>query len=203
MSERFNDLIKLSPDPAAKQLSLANAELKTKLEAKASASPVEVLAELEAKEAWLDMLQLMAVLLPPRERVWWACLAARDAVGPKSKDDPLPLTTAEAWVFKPDEDHRIAAQQSLDTAKPADKTKHCARAVLFFDGTLGPGDLAQHPAPQGVAASSAFAMNLVALKACSDTFDAHMQVLIDRALDIARGGNGRVEPTADGKEEDA
>lgn len=200
MTPRFQELAKISDAPAAKQLAEANITLQTRLESPASAQPGEVLAELEKKEAWIDILHLLGVLLPPRERVWWACLAARDYIGPKSKNDPLSLITSEAWVFKPDEERREAARQSLDHAYIDDETVHCATAVLYADGTLGPGDLAEYPAPAGAAETSAFAMNVVALGELSDKFDAHVQVLIDRALDIARGGNGSVSESAPGKE---
>lgn len=201
MTERFDNLLKISDAPAAKQLAEANVVLRTRLESPASAPPCVVLAELERKEAWIDMLHLLGVLLPPRERVWWACLAARDYIGPKSKNDPLSLTASEAWVFKPDEEHREAARQSLDNAYVDDETVHCATAVLYADGTLGPGDLAEYPAPAGAAETSAFAMNVVALGELSDRFDAHVQILVDRALDIARGGNGKTVQSAPKEEQ--
>lgn len=192
MSERYKDLKKIPKEPAAKMLSNANVLLKTPLEAPASASAEQVLNELEQKEAWFDILTLLAVILPPRERVWWACLAARDYIGPKSPKDPLPLVASETWVFEPNDANREAARQSLDNAYVDDDTTHCANAVVFSDGTLGPGDLAKYPAPAGVAEMSALGMNLVALNKLSDKFETHTQLLIDRAVDIARGGSGRV-----------
>ena len=192
MSDRYADLTKVAEEPAAKQLAEANVLLKTPLQSPASAPAQTVLAELDAKEAWIDILMLLAVLLPPRERVWWACLAARDYIGETSERDPQPLVTSEAWVFKPTPENREAARASLDHAYIDDDTTHCATSVLYSDGTLGPGDLSQHPAPAGAAQMSAFAMNMVALGALSDTFETHTQVLIDRAIDIARGGNGRL-----------
>ncbi len=200
MNPRFKDLVKIPKDPAVKQLAQANVVLSTRLDSPASAPPEQVLAELEAKQAWLDMLFLLAVLLPPRERVWWACLAARDYVGPKSDKDPPSLARSEDWVFEPNEDNREAARATLDHAYVDDETVHCATAVLYADGTLGPGDLAQYPAPAGAAEASVFAMNVVALGELSDRFDEHIQVLIDRALDIARGGSGRVSAKEPKKE---
>jgi len=192
MEISFRDLVKIPADPPAKLLSLANTQLDTPLSAPASAAADQVLAELQEKEAWFDMLLLIAVLLPIRERVWWACLAARDYIGPKSPKDPLPLAASEAWVFDPSEKNRELARVSLDDAYVDDSTVHCATAVLYCDGTLGPGDLAQHPAPAGVTEASVFAMNLVALGELSDRFDELIQVQIERGLDIARGGNGKV-----------
>lgn len=195
MENRFRDLVKIPADPPAKLLSLANVQLDTPLSAPASATADEVLTELQEKEAWFDMLLLIAVLLPIRERVWWACLAARDLVGPKSPQDPLPLVTAEAWVFEPNEANRERARASLDDAYIDDDSVHCATAVLYCDGSLGPGDLAEHPAPAGITEASVFAMNMVALSRLSDRFDELIQLQIDRGLDIARGGNGKVALT--------
>ena len=196
MTDRFDGLQKIPEQPAARLLALANARLGVKLEAPASALVPEVLEELDGKGAVVDILRLLAVALPARERVWWACLAARDYVGPKSDADPMPLAVAEAWVFKPNEDNREPLREAMDHALPDDDTVHCARAALFADGTLGTGEAKEHPAPPGASALSAYAMNMVALGRLSDRFEEHKAVLIDRALDIARGGNGRIAAKA-------
>ena len=202
MNDRYNDMVKAPEQPAAKLLSNANVMLQTNVDAPASAPIQAVLSELDKKGEWIDILKLLAVVLPPRERVWWACLAARDYLGPKSPADPLPLATSEAWVFEPNEENCEAARRSMDNAHFDDDTVHCATAVLYADGTLGPGDLAQYPAPAGGAELSAFAMNVVALKNLSDKFDTHIQLLIDRAVDIARGGNGQAALARAEKEKD-
>ena len=189
--ERFSGLKKVPRQPAARLLALANARLDTALAAPASAPVEEVLAELASKGATVDLLRLLAVALPVRERVWWACLAARDTLA-AGADAPPPLKAAEAWVFRPTEENRAAVQAALAVADIDDDTVHCATAVLYCDGTLGPGDLAQHPAPPGASELCAFAMTVIALGARSAEFDAFGQVLVDRALDIARGGSGRV-----------
>lgn len=191
MTERFAALTKVPKHPAARLLSMANQKLDTKLDAPASAPVEVVLAELDKKAAWIDMLLLLAVALPPRERVWWACLAARDIIAEGEKP-ALSLTTSEAWVFKPNDDNRAAAYASIEHAPPKDDTVHCATAAVFADGTLGPGDLAEYPAPVGAGELSAFAMAVISL--CHDTeqYDARAVVLVDRALDIARGGPGNI-----------
>ena len=193
MNERFSGLTKLPKQPAARLLSNANAELETELAAPASASVEVVLEELEAKGALIDMLRLLSVALPARERVWWSCLAARDTLAEGGKLPP-PLAAAEAWVFKPTEENRAVAHHSLQHASMKDDTKHCAMAVQWHDGTLGPGDLAQHPAPPGGSEVSAFAMNVVAIGKSGKTLEIAAALLIDRALDIARGGSGQGKP---------
>jgi hypothetical protein len=191
MSERFAGLVKLPQQPARRILATAGVKIETKLESPASASVEVVLQELAAKKGYTDMFMLLACALPPRERVWWACLAARDMVDPAGKP-PLSLTASEAWVFKPTEENRIAAQKSIEVAEPMDTSVHVATAVVFFDGTLGPGDLAEHACPLGGAELSVFAMNVIAYCRDANQMDLMADVLVDRALDIARGGSGSI-----------
>jgi hypothetical protein len=196
MKERFLNLTKIPRQPAARMLAQANAELDTEVTAPASAPVEVVLEELEQKGALIDMLRLLSVALPPRERVWWSCLAARDTL-PEGAKLPAPLAAAEAWVFKPTEENRAAAAHAIAHASVKDDTKHCAMAVQFHDGMLGPGELAQHAAPPGGSEVSAFAMNIVAIGRSGKPLEVAASVLIDRALDIARGGNGRVSREPD------
>ena len=200
MNDRFKNMVKVPKEPAAKLLSLADIRLATPITAPVSALPEVVLAELDEKGEMIDLLLMLAIVLPPRERVWWACLAARDYIGPKSDRDPKPLVASEDWVFKPTEENRERARLSMDDAYIDDDTVNIAMSVLYSDGTLGPADLSAYPAPAGAAESFAFAMNVVALDKNSDRFEEYGQMLIDRAVDIARGGNGRIAADAEAKE---
>jgi hypothetical protein len=193
MSERFADLKKIPADPAARMLANANVRLKTPQRAPASAPVPVVLAELEAAGAHVDLLRLLAVALPPREAVWWACLAARDLLG-EAEATPA-LLAAEAWVRKPGDQTREAARATLDHAYVDDDTTLLATAVIFADGTLGTGDLAHHPAPAGATQAAVFGMIALTL-ALGNNLPARMRLLVDRAIDIARGGNGRVAARA-------
>ena len=191
METRFADLKKVSKEPAARMLALANARLETRLGMPASAGVGVVLAGLAKAGAPVDMLRLLSVALPPRERTWWACLAARDILGPDPENLPPTLSAAEAWVRKPGEDTRLAVRKALDLAEADDDTSLCATAAVFGDGTLGPGDMAQHPAPPGASEAAAFGMNMITIGETEGDFFAEADRLIDRGLDIARGGTGR------------
>lgn len=191
MDSRFQNLTKVPRQPAARLLAQANAELETALDAPASAPVEVVLDELSRKGAVIDMLRLLSVALPPRERVWWSCLAARDLLPPGAEPSRL-LAAVEAWVMKPTDENRLAVHEALPLAPQKDETRHCALAVQYHDGTLGPGELAQHPAPPGAAETSAFAMNVVAIARSGKPLEPAAALLIDRALDIAKGGSGRV-----------
>ena len=198
MSKRFYNLKKIPAQPAARALAMAGAKLKTKLASPPAAPIADVLAELDENGAVLDMLRLLSVALPPRERVWWACLAGRDleaAIEPE--DRSAVLAAAEAWVFKPTEENLQTIHQAIENADLEDETTLCGTAALYADGHLGPGDLAQFDAPPGGAETMAFVMNGRSLAASGEIFEQHGQVLIDRALDIARGGNGQVASDAE------
>ncbi|MEP4196393.1 MAG: hypothetical protein ABJL99_12240 [Aliishimia sp.] len=194
MTERFEKLHKVPAQPAARLLAVANAKLKTKLKAPANASVDVVLKELEAVGGHVDMLRLLSAALPSRESVWWACLAARDVL--EDGDSNTCLKAAEAWVFDPTTENRQRIQAALDAADPGDKTVLSATAALYAPGNLGDSDdMKDTPAPIGVVANCAFGMNLKSLKVDKDPI-ARMDLLIDRAVDIARGGNGKIAPAA-------
>ncbi len=193
MTNRYENLRKIPSEPAAKLLANANTKLQTKHGLPASAPVAAVLAELEKLAAKIDMLRLLSVALPPREATWWACLAARDLIGPEARQVPPPLAAAERWVFKPTQEHRQTAREAFETAEQDDDTAYCAMAALYADGTLGPGDLNQMPAPPNGVSAAVFAMNLIAMRANADRMQLYLDILVDRALDIGRGGNGKVE----------
>ncbi len=192
MTERFKGLEKIPQQPAARLLALANARLGVKVDAPAAAAVPEVLAELDGKGALVDMLRLLAVSLPPRERVWWACLAARDLVA-AGKAPATVVEAVEAWVWEPGDDTMVAIRRAVDAAEPDDETVLCANAAMMSGGKLGPEELAQFDAPPGGSEAYALVMNAQALgiAPAPDLFGQH---LVDRALDIARGGQGDLPP---------
>ncbi len=189
MSERFSGLKKVPDHPAARLLAAANAKLATTLKSPANAPVSVVLEELESNGDWVDMLRLISVSLPPRECVWWACLAGRDVLG--EQDVTTCLKAAETWVFEPSEDNRSKVQIALETVDVDDDTTLCATAALYAPGTLGPGSLAEHTAPAGAVSSACFGMNIMALDFLKLPIAEAADHLIDRGVDIARGGNGQ------------
>jgi hypothetical protein len=137
------------------------------------------------------MLRLLSVALPPRECIWWGCLAAEDLLA--GREPTRPLAAAQAWVFRPTDENREAARRAVESAPVNDETVLCAVAVTMCDGKVGTGELAHIDAPPGGAATAILGVNLQSLAAAEpDGFAARRDTLIERALDIARGGNGRL-----------
>lgn len=191
MTERFADLKKIPNQPAAKLLAYANVALETEVKAPASASVQTVLEELDEAGAYVDIINLLSCSLPPRERIWWGCLAARELVPEGEKSHAL--AAAEKWVFQPSDETREAARQAAEMSEPNDDTSLAAVAVAMHDGKLGTGELAEFAAPPGATAKYVFGLNLLAMGEHEEKFVEHGQLVIDRALDIARGGNGTIE----------
>ncbi len=197
MSERFKDLRKVPKQPALRLLALANMKIETELQAPASAPVDVVLDELAAAEAWPDLLRVMVAALPVREGVWWACLAAENVIGGGEAAESPCLKAARDWVYKPNDATRAVAQKAAEAPDAGDPADLCASAVAMSDGKLGPGDLAQYDAPPGVAQGMILAMIAAGIGADESVeSDVALQHMIDRGVDIARGGNGRVEAPA-------
>ena len=186
------NLKKIPDEPAARLLAKANVKLDVPLRAPASASVADVLRELADQNASFDMIQLLAAALPPREAVWWACLAASDLVGSDETGWTPALRAAKAWVYNPDDENKDAARTAMETADFDDDTVYCAVAAFYGDGTAGTGAMAEHPAPPGAIAGAVFAQNMLSMGVNGGEVDADAEHLIARALDIAGGGNGRI-----------
>ncbi|MFL4472361.1 hypothetical protein ACERZ8_21690 [Tateyamaria armeniaca] len=80
----------------------------------------------------------------------------------------------------------------LENESSGDKSAACATAAYYAPGNLGEGDMADIAAPVGVVSACCFGMNLKTLKV-GPTPARCFEVTIDRALDIARGGNGKIQ----------
>lgn len=192
MESRFANLKRIPPAPAARMLALANAKLSYKLTSPASASVSDVLQELDAAKAYVDIIRLFSIALPTRQAIWWACLAGRDIVGKTATEVPLTLVASESWVFKPTDDLRETARQAAEMAEMDDETVLCATAVSMCDGKLGTGSLAEYDAPAGGCAAAVFGMNILSLSKRPEIFEQQMQYLIERAIHIGQGGDGRL-----------
>lgn len=191
MKFEFKNLTKIPNEPAARMLAMCGAKLQSQPKLPASASVTDTLQALQADGEFLDILHMLAVALPAREAVWWACLAARDLVGHQCYAPPLPLAAAERWVFRPDAENREAARQAMELADIDDDTVYCAMAAAYADGKLGEGTLANLEVPPNSVSASVLCMNMKSLSKMSDAFELHVEMLIARALDIAAGGNGK------------
>ncbi|MEM9583094.1 MAG: hypothetical protein AAGA08_08260 [Pseudomonadota bacterium] len=191
MAHRYSDLTKIPADPLSRLMAIADLELSGEVDVPASADTEYVLRALDAAEKWDEVALVLAVALPNREAAWWSCLAARDYVKFKPKTPMNSIRAAEAWVFDPSDKTLADLETVIENNSPKDKSALCATAALYATGTMGSGEMAKIPAPPSAVALAVFGMNMLAMAEAEDP-GTHMQWLIDRALDIARGGNGTI-----------
>ena len=172
------------------------------LEAEATAlladdpSTVAFLRRCVADDLWIDAVRVMAQTLPRREAAWWACLNAR-----ASLDDDAPeqstriLEAAEAWVFKPSDElgrkaFDLAEAAGFDTAE-----SYAALAVFWACDNMAPPETEAVIEPDetlsGVAAAAAIILAVSKLKSPQEATAWYERAMM-QALDIARGGSGRL-----------
>lgn len=142
-----------------------------------------------------DAIKLLAHGLPKREAVWWACLAARDIQNPQTDEDNVnALIAAESWVKKPSEDIRKRCKSLGEKTKHQTPASWAATAASWCHGSLAPeGEPVIEPPEHLYAHAVAGAVTLAA--AFSDPVNPDKQFIryINQGLNLARGGNGKVE----------
>ncbi len=160
--------------------------------------PVEkLIEELVAQNLLMDALKILALALPPREGVWWGCLAARDTTlvdGEKTKA----LEAAEAWVFKPCQETKKASEKYA--LEPGEADAMMAEAV--FNVPL-PDDEEPPVAPPQLVGLLIFSAQLKSFFAhkLPEEINRQGQLLLARGLDVAKGGNGQIDENAASKED--
>jgi hypothetical protein len=160
------------------------------------ASPAAFLNSLLAAKNLGEAVQFFAFALPAREAVWWACVCSRETL-----PDPVPpplqeaVSATETWVRNPTEENRRTAMsraQATDMKSPA---AWAAIAAFWSGGSLAPENLPEvPPAPHLIGCAVAGAVMLAAVKSEPQLADQKRARFLVSAIDIANGGNGRLQP---------
>jgi hypothetical protein len=161
-------------------------------------SPAAFLNGLLAAQNLGEAVQFFAFALPAREAVWWACLCSRETL-----PDPAPpslqeaVDAAEAWVRNPTEEHRRAAMSRAQATDMKSPVAWAAIAAFWSGGSLAPENLPEvPPAPHLIGCAVAGAVMLAAVKSEPQLADQKRARFLASAIDIANGGNGRLQPAA-------
>jgi hypothetical protein len=157
-------------------------------------SPQGYLALLVEAEKIGDAIRFLAFALPAREGVWWACVVARSNQTDPGEADRLCLERSAAWVYEPVESRRRACMAAAESAKFNGAAAYAALAAFWSGGSMAPENMPEalpdpKLAPIGVGASVLLAITAGDPKSLKDRFTA----AIARGVDIANGGNGRIE----------
>jgi hypothetical protein len=142
---------------------------------------------------WIDAVRFLAHGLPKREAVWWGCLAARAALSEAPHAAACgAVEPAEAWVYRPNEDHRRAAMAAATAAGNDSPAGWAARSAFWSGGSLAPPEApVVPPAEMLTGAAVAGAVCLAAVQREPEHAAGKYRVFIAQGLDIAGGGTGR------------
>lgn len=187
MNSAFSGLVKIEKRSAGEVVRLGKVKFPFRPETKPDDPVVALIEELVAQNLMMDALKMLALALPPREGVWWGCLAARDLLPPDEKTKAL--TAAEAWVFKPSQNTKKALEPfSLEAEKPDQ-----LMCEAGFNVPL-PDDEAPPTGPPHLPGLLIFSAQLQSFYApdIPDDINRQGQLLLGRGLDIAKGGNGQI-----------
>lgn len=159
------------------------------------AAPAAYLGALMEAGLDADAVRFLAFALPKREAVWWACLAARDALATDNRPEVAAcLAAAEAWVYRPDDEKRrqmLPLAEAIGFETPAG---YAALAAYWSGGSIAPPDAPEVPPDPSLTPTMAGAAVLVAAtKPDPVKAPAKHKLAIVRAVDIANGGNGRLQ----------
>lgn len=159
----------------------------------ADPNATEYLARLQERELYADAVRFLAAGLPKREAVWWACLCARTALA----DQPAPkaaqaIEAAEAWVYKPTEEHRRATEKLAEQATYDEPAAWAAMGAFWSGGSMSPeGQPVVPPGDELTGKAVAGAVLLAVAKGEASKMTECYRDFLGKGLDIAAGGDGR------------
>jgi hypothetical protein len=123
--------------PTARALFDAFPEVSQKIgTAPTEQSPTVFLKGLSSADKLPDAVTFCAYLLPRREAVWWGCRSVRTLADDTERDGDAGLRAAEAWVYEPEEEHRVAALDIGTNGETKNPTTWLALAAGWSGGFL-------------------------------------------------------------------
>jgi len=127
------------------------------------ATPMEFVETLVSAQSYQDAVSVLARALPVRERVWWACLCARNCpeFGSNAANDAAVLA-AEKWVADDSESNRYQAFDASQLVRPGAAANCAAMAAFMCGPSMAPARQKKIPPPPGLDAQLASGAVIVA-----------------------------------------
>lgn len=157
-------------------------------------SPQGYLSLLVEAEAIGDAIRFLAFALPIREGVWWAVVVAHGAFAQPSPVEAECLERAAGWVYEPDDARRRACMVSAEAANFDGAAAYAALAAFWSGGSMAPPDMPDALPDPRLGAIGVGASILLSITSGDPlTLDERFRAAIARGIDIANGGNGRLD----------
>ena len=150
------------------------------------------IAALTASGLLVDAIRYLAVALPHREAVWWACAARRRLPAAETEPEQAAWRAVEAWVYEPSEPNRQATYGHAEGLKFETAGAYAALAAFWSGGSLAPPETGQHiPPGDGLSGSAVGAAVMVCcVPGEAGTIADRHRLALEAGFDIARGGSG-------------
>jgi hypothetical protein len=156
-------------------------------------SPQGFLALLVKGRHFTDAVRFLAFSLPPREGVWWACVAAR-GIERLAEPDAACLERVVAWAYEPNEAKRRACMEAAERLNFEGAAAYAALSVFWSGGSMAPEGMPDAPPDPSLYAIGVGASVLLAIAAGEPQFaERRFEEAIERGIDIANGGNGKLK----------
>jgi hypothetical protein len=155
-----------------------------------AAQPSAFVATLQNHELTTQAISFLSYALPEREAVWWACMCVlHTAASPMEAQQHRALALAQDWVRKPTEEKRRQGSVAAREAGYSSAAAFAARAV-FASRLDDPSSLCAGRRVEG-------AVRRAAGSDGSGRTQARLHRFIASALEIGKGGAGRLPPEGD------
>lgn len=158
-------------------------------------TPAQYLYLLIEKNQFADAVRFLALALPKREAVWWACVSARNSVTEKTKPQMIAaLTAAEAWVYQPTEENRRNAMALAEASEFDGAGCWAAVAAFWSGGSMSPPEAPVVPPAEDLTAKAVAGAVMLAVAAMDPAqAENNYKLLLAQGIDIAKGGKGDVK----------
>ncbi len=156
-------------------------------------TPDAYIQTLQDKKLFADAIRFLAMALPKRESVWWACVAARAMMKQNTPpQDVATLSAAEAWVYQPTEENRRQAMAYAEAAEFKTAASWAATAAFWSAGSMAPPDAPVVPPAPDLTAKAVTGAVLLAASTVDDPekIDEVYVQMLGIGLNIAQGGKG-------------
>lgn len=142
---------------------------------------------------FVDAIRYLAVALPRREAVWWACATHRKLpVADAPEAEIAAWQAAETWVYEPTEPHRLAAYRVAEALKFNTAGAYAALGVFWSGGSLAPPETGQHIPPGDALTGSAVSASVLfcCVPGEAKVIGERQRLALGIGVDIANGGSG-------------
>ena len=157
-------------------------------------STINFINKLIYSDLFIDAIRYLAIALPRREAIWWACATNRSFPenGKISERDKTAWKLVEDWVYNPSEEIRAQTLKIAEELGFETPGSYGAMGVFWSGGSMVPPETGQFVPPPATLTGSAIGASIIMNCAIGDPqlLSTRQKSALEIGLDVAYGGNG-------------